>query len=789
MVDSPGKVSQTEHNPYSLVYEFHPRTTDVVVVSTALSTADHPLCGHVELACHSIVGGVGLSGQRKVEIKGEAVVGTAMNMEGEDLVIFGHKKHGTVVFSGKGQIINNDHEDPDYLTISNVTVSVDASTLPSDSAVFQIDAGSMDVSGCSFTSDKAIGFALIRMDGDNLTLSKVVFAASTTADGRLLAMTKGTLDANDVTLDSLSFSSSPILISHATGELKASHFTNCSITTQSSSNSDFEPDSDPLCRWRTGLLALNESSLQITSSTFSFLPSGAIFASNSEISIESTTFHDNTHSTSDFASVRHNVWCEGAGQVQIGSLHGGDGSGSEWMWMEADEECRITMNGSTVTAPFFVPTINTKESKCSQKKEEFTLNLVGSLLVPCALTLNLFEIADSAKDTLSTSNVTIPIQSTQTNESFISLQLPLSSISLNTTFEWRASLLFGHHSRETESVLFKISAKMERKAHALQAMKWIIPVVCSVIGLLILLLVVFLICRRRKQTKTNTQQKLSEQQELNHVDEIEVKVEQFGFGTSDLNNSLIRDNLHANESEITGDTKVNQNMSEQAKQPQDQIVEAINCDNVVVTTQINNRDTLFNRLHRNQNQFTLDRQVLMKKLSRALENIALSDPKSHTLLRFSPHWILFDSMDCVYLQSADTQHEPSRFVADGSLLSKASGGYEEQRWEAPEVAKRKPFIDTGKAAVFSLGLVLWEIETGLVPFGETDAANAQRQLDSGILPPMEKIKDENLALLIERCLILDPSQRATLHDVSDFLWKGGVDGKDQTKEGPVPTNL
>ncbi|KAK2945223.1 hypothetical protein BLNAU_19863 [Blattamonas nauphoetae] len=94
-----------------------------------------------------------------------------------------------------------------------------------------------------------------------------------------------------------------------------------------------------------------------------------------------------------------------------------------------------------------------------------------------------------------------------------------------------------------------------------------------------------------------------------------------------------------------------------------------------------------------------------------------------------------------------------------------------QRWIAPEVLKEswmqaKENADHG--AVFSLGLVLWEIETGCVPFGEVDGAAAQRRLASGEQPKMEKVSDEMQAIIVPY-LSLDPAQRPSLKTVLSLL--------------------
>ncbi|KAK2956348.1 hypothetical protein BLNAU_8715 [Blattamonas nauphoetae] len=132
------------------------------------------------------------------------------------------------------------------------------------------------------------------------------------------------------------------------------------------------------------------------------------------------------------------------------------------------------------------------------------------------------------------------------------------------------------------------------------------------------------------------------------------------------------------------------------------------------------------------------------------------------LLTLSPHTVLMDKMNNVFLEVGvinESQTTPK------DEKEKTEG----QRWQAPEVTEKKDRVDPNKAAVFSLGLVLWEIETGQVPFGEQDAVNACRQVTAGILPPMEKVGDAEFAELILNCLSVNPVDRPTLAELASFL--------------------
>ncbi|KAK2962632.1 hypothetical protein BLNAU_2465 [Blattamonas nauphoetae] len=116
------------------------------------------------------------------------------------------------------------------------------------------------------------------------------------------------------------------------------------------------------------------------------------------------------------------------------------------------------------------------------------------------------------------------------------------------------------------------------------------------------------------------------------------------------------------------------------------------------------------------------------------------------------------------LVSLKTRKRQSVILGSSGIVS---GGMktseDDQRWMAPEVLQEnwKPTLENADhGAVFSLGLVLWEIETGSVPFGEVDGATAQRRLASDEKPVMEKVSSSMEAIILP-CLSLDPSLRPT----------------------------
>ncbi|KAK2955683.1 hypothetical protein BLNAU_9373 [Blattamonas nauphoetae] len=182
------------------------------------------------------------------------------------------------------------------------------------------------------------------------------------------------------------------------------------------------------------------------------------------------------------------------------------------------------------------------------------------------------------------------------------------------------------------------------------------------------------------------------------------------------------------------------------------------------------KDTLYNRLHKPlQNEPTLDvASVRMQLLKRAKE-IEKQPNIGHVLATLNPHSIFFDAagvvmIDCKqHSQTGQSWHQKS-----GQTGSGANQENEGDRWKAPEMVEAKTDVDAGQAGVFSLGLILWELETQQVPFREYDAVNAQRQLGSGVLPLMTNFSD-SLREQIVSCLNLDPKLRPTIAELDKMF--------------------
>ncbi|KAK2959485.1 hypothetical protein BLNAU_5534 [Blattamonas nauphoetae] len=423
-----------------------------------------------------------------------------------------------------------------------------------------------------------------------------------------------------------------------------------------------------------------------------------------------------------------------------------------------------------------------------------------------------------------------PTLSTETALSF-SIDVSDLNSKLNASFEWHARLAFGDSQATPNHIVLKKSEASIKKALSLERVRktlpWLIPLVVVLI-LVCVLVVVVLVCKNhRKKQKQQLNQKAKD--EMDEVDQIEEKDEQgdhLGFmvipgkdgnlhirinqpDTNKLNQHNVPTTIGSMQASMEGQEEPHPDSTGIPSRMEYR--EALRCDGEKMNSvTVNSVDTLFNRLHKQKDR-QLDTNTLFHSIVRSLAQISKQDSHLPILTRLSPHWVFLDSQDKPLFQRnelhpiQDEAHKPTPqpttpFFRESFLASlndttidsadPFSQGVlpsdhtsfapntqntsqnkmaEGQRWMAPEVADKKGDIDPHKASVFSLGLILWEMETGLVPFGEVDAVNAQRQLGSGTLPPMETWTNESKSELVRNCLSLDPKERPSLDEILSII--------------------
>ncbi|KAK2944715.1 hypothetical protein BLNAU_20351 [Blattamonas nauphoetae] len=552
-------------------------------------------------------------------------------------------------------------------------------------------------------------------------------------------------------------------------------------------------NSADICEWTSGIIQLDNCSSKIDWTKFHELPQGALNMKGGTITIDSSVFRDNTPNFSSFPSVRRNILCSGEGEVNIGTLSSGDG---------------------TQTTPS--PT----KTKSKVTKEVYDVILAGSVLIPCGLGLEILEWDESKKTYRNSEIVDLAgLNTSEWIETSVSFKLNRKDIKIvDQSFELHARLAFGQEQSTDNHFVLKISDAAARKAQSLEQAKntlpWLIPVIVATV-LLLLLIIIFLICRRHRNQKKDKENLLKNQEmdvtdPMLQVEKMEVADTPHYVLNAPNTNNIIDNNIPSTAFGTKPRPAQKMNSHDEATRmsmhgrAESEMKIAVRCGVELEETPVNKNDTLYNRLHKSGRP--IDTQHVFRMITRGVAQLAKQNPQMPILTRLSPLWIYLDAQDAPLFQLKDDNVTNQNNVPESSFFPGSNHGpmnsqvptaepqnrqqaqdcqqfshsqsltvnpsirsIEGQRWMAPEVAGKKTDIDPRKAAVFSLGLILWELETGLVPFGEIDAVNAQRQLGCGTLPKMDSWTNETKAELIRSCLSLDPKERPSLDEIVNLL--------------------
>ncbi|KAK2953838.1 hypothetical protein BLNAU_11241 [Blattamonas nauphoetae] len=594
----------------------------------------------------------------------------------------------------------------------------------------------------------------------------------------MISVSSGLFEIRDVDVVIESIVPSFVLLSAIDSTIVLRDGSIVGVKTRNESNSD-----EVLCEWETGILQLSNCTTNITDTVLSHLLQGAINMKGGSLSIVSSTIFDNSPDISSFPSFRQNIRCSESGEIEIGSLHGGDGTldfPSAWILAT---DCEVGGAALRQSSPFFISTLSPISTSSFNKKDKtFTLEMIGTTLIPCDLFLEVFEVSKQ-KTIGKAERMKLDLDTTTSfTESSISLTLSQSSLSsLDSSLEWRGRLIFGENQRSGDSFLIQTNSKERLAQSVKENMKWWLPVAIVLGSSLILLIVIVFFCwRRRKQVPSKYADQPEELEDAEIIVKMEERDEMIGQSVVATSVRAMKDKtITAHGPEIHGQTEVTGNEASDGWDGgrEIEVIEVMDCvqfEHHLVSRQ----NSLYHRLHVENRPLT-NKRIQERHLVSALAKLKGMNGNAEVFIHLSTHWLKMTTEGEICLLLEDSKGvETDRMEGEVPRAQerKVDGEREKldgQRWSAPEQfleeGEAEKAIKPAQVSVFRLGLVLWEIETGQIPFGETDAVNTCRQLKAGIVPAMDGVSSLSMRDLITRCLSVDGDSRPTLESVLSTL--------------------
>ncbi|KAK2950587.1 hypothetical protein BLNAU_14479 [Blattamonas nauphoetae] len=480
-------------------------------------------------------------------------------------------------------------------------------------------------------------------------------------NGMIVVSSDGLFELRDVdvliesTLPSFVF----LFASNSTIVIKDGSFVGPSDSTTTTHNYYTESDSNDssVCSWTTGIVQLDNCSTTIDFTKFLNLSQGAINMKSGTMSIQTSAFSENTPHRDFSSSARRNIHCSDEGQITVGTLGGGDGTSTDPSpWVSA-KECKLTGVAAVVAHPLFVPSLESgSKSSLNKKDKSFTITISGASLFPCDLSLEVFEVQKNKAEGQSNHFDLTKDSTTSFSESEITLILPQSELSLESSLEWRGRLVFGNGARTTSSFVIQQNTA-ERFAQSVKDnMKWWIPLAVA-LSAAVLVLILIVVCCRRRRTKTKEDKLLAPKtSEMDALPPVKIEIAE-DWNSRDLRNVLIVGDeaggpfTHPS-SGSAGERNGKGDETKQAVAAECGVEGIIVLDGEAIQMKpVNRKDTLYSRLHSTP-KIPFPKLGTAKQIAHALTEIQKWNADFHLLSRLSSHVVLFDSDGNVELKLA-----------------------------------------------------------------------------------------------------------------------------------------
>ncbi|KAK2949742.1 hypothetical protein BLNAU_15316 [Blattamonas nauphoetae] len=744
-------------------------------------------CGNATLACQSFDEAVkhfGGAGEHILFLDGTVQLTTTLQLQQtpHQISIKPESSSASVVAGVLGGLKNLHSTGTHTVLFSSIEFNLTGCAVES---FIQSNCGTLEVKKCSFLLTSQPSITLLSVSGGSVIVDALDIPSlkPSTPLFSLSSFVQATL--NDVNITD--FSSQSLITATGSGEASKLFFTDCrfdGIAEQARNEEE-----DVVCVWTNGVIEVSDCVTELNRCTFNEFEDGVFKIEKGTLIIHpTTTFEHNGRINPSFPSAQQTISCNNANLIFRESNVNTEGR-SRWVSV-GDDGCSVKEGQTTLLSTLFVPSLDTSECSGGVKEKMVEISLVGSMLVPCDLKFEVFYTSSASKNDESLLIPISTIQPIEHNHTHLSFSLPITTLteSLGKKSDLSARLVVGDYLHTTSSFTFLDKKSLNGGGNSLSGpWGWLIPMIVVITLVVVSLIIILIILDRRRRRKESP----NEQTEMPEMGEIE-KIEMDPREADTMGASLLMTTHERDETNHDIGMTKGQPDKDGEEEDNGELIPAISCHPPFAEIYVQERSTLFNRLH-GEHKKPINARAVQRELTKGLAHVMEKNLNNLFLTMFSSHAVMFGKDDKVCLKltieptpsasiptqqelqspqdqdQLNEQHSPQQQNIPAAPPSRQIQ-HEGLRWFAPEVNGGKNLAADGhKAAVFSLGLVLWEIETGQVPYGELDAINAQRTAGLGVPPVMPSSMNRTIRELIEKCLSVDPSERPPISTIQETL--------------------
>ncbi|KAK2945496.1 hypothetical protein BLNAU_19569 [Blattamonas nauphoetae] len=627
------------------------------------------------------------------------------------------------------------------------TVSFDQLTLVLSSThsvgtFFSIASGSVSFNSCLLNAGTSLPSSLIDMTGGNLSVYSLLLS-NTKASVPLFSLRSFTsvsissVSIQSVTAETLIFASSSGSDSFS---LSDSEFVG--------TGDSFDQDTSDVCSWSNGFVHINRTSAVITNCSFSNLSQGALSIETSATTISNSKFSENTVGNPDYSTPRRNIRCDKLANLTLSSIKSLDGtteSPSTWIDTHSGSCSVFFDSGARNMAPLFVPTVSAMTS--NEKKDLLSVEITGTTFVPCGLAFEIFEYNQTTKKEGQKETITLNMSTLEWNESRIAFSFNQSR-TLTVVYmdkELWGRLRYGTElSQRTAQFFLKLSSQAKMAEANTKNWNWLIPLIISLTILAtVAAIILALVLRRRKKKEIEE----DETKQMNRPAPLSFafdpsggaltpgeypKAEQWGDDDEDYD-------YDSEDDDIKDEDKMEVMMS---SYPFEMKV-------------MNRQNTLYSQVHFSNIRFPAALEHVYV-IASGLIHLSEKNPNHPVFKYLTSHAIVIEGNGNIGLNLNEESLSQQKLDCI--------------RWQAPEVSDTHQ--PDAKSMVFSLGLVLFEMVTGELPYPELDASGAQRAIRAKQLPAIDLVDDEAVVKVLNLMLTFDPAERPSLASVQAMITSG-----------------